>query len=43
MAAGTVHGDFGAPPKLNLSLLPHFPHLLAISDGAGCHNPSFLS
>ena len=29
------------PKKINLSLLPLFPHLLAYSDGTGCHDLSF--
>ena len=42
MAADIIHSDFGVQKKHNLSLIPPFLLLFAISDGAGCHDLNFL-
>ena len=34
---------FWSPRKWNLTLIPRFRHLLAMSDGPGCHDLSFLN
>ena len=43
MAAGTIHSDFGAQEKKNLSLFPFFPIYLSLSDGSRCHDIKFLN